>query len=104
MQGKWKLWPHSAVKMVVPPPVFTPCKHIPHLLFARRRLDLSNEKVDGERGEEGADLLKNLGLFPVLQWSFTLCGADELVGTATVCVPSGGMTVVLQRRLGPETG
>lgn len=68
MHGKWKLWPHSAVNMAVPCPVLTLCKHIPHLLLERRMLDLSKEKVDGERGEEGVleRWWKNLGLSLVL--------------------------------------
>lgn len=68
MQGKWKLWPHSAVNIAVPCPVFTLCAQIPHLLLENRRPDLSKEKVDGERGDDGAERWNSLVLLLVLHW------------------------------------
>lgn len=54
------------MKIAVPCPVFTVCKHVPHLVLGKRKLDLRSEKVEGERGEDGVERLKNRGLFLVL--------------------------------------
>nr|GLL19317.1 hypothetical protein TorRG33x02_207520 [Ipomoea trifida] len=62
-----------------------------HLTLERRRLDLRIEKAEGERGEDGLERWKNLGL---LDWSFGLSGTED----------GGGVTVVRQRRPDVETG
>lgn len=84
------------MKMAVPCPVLTLCKHIPHRFLEGRKLDLKREKVEGDRGDDGLERCDNLELILVLHWSFGLSGTD---GVGTVAVP-----VVRQRRLGLETG
>lgn len=64
-------------------------------------LDLSKEKVEGERGEEGVERWNNLGLSLVLIRSLGLGGA-ELIGTAAF--GGAGEAAVLHRRIGLDTG
>lgn len=95
--------------MAVPCPLFKLCKHIPHLVLDKRRVDLRREKVEGERGEDGLEMeerWKNLGLFfvLVLHWSFGLSGADS-DGGGSDCSGGGGVDgEVRQRSRGLETG
>jgi hypothetical protein len=74
------------VKIAIPCPDFTLCKQIPHLFFVKRRLDLRSEKVEGDRGEDGFDRLKNPELCLVLHFSFGLTGADSVVITSAAAV------------------